>query len=177
MGKQANFYMEREVFIVIAKAALKHGCIIVKQDGEAMTMSRSISIITDDCSEYYFHLPEAGQIDTELPLGCYNANANTVIEASYTTKDGNKLHRGRLYIANGYTNDDGEFIERPECLAKVFRALVYRMKHLTDFINVPAGMIADRLNNYSDTSDRTRKVYMTPTLQKAELDNPDLRLY
>ena len=44
------------------------------------------------------------------------------------------------------------------------------MKQLTDFIDVPAGRISDRLNNYSDTSDRSRKVYMTRKLQRLMSD-------
>lgn len=171
MGKQANFYMEREVFTELAQTALDHGCIIIRRnDNDEITMSRSTNVITSHSSHYYFYLPAAGTFDSELPLGCYNANANVVIEAGYTVGDGHTLFRGRLYLANGYTNAEGKFVERPDCLAKVYRSLVHRMKQLTDFIDVPAGRISDRLNNYSDTSDRSRKVYMTRKLQRLMSD-------
>lgn len=171
MGKQASFYMEREVFAELAQTAIDHGCIIIRKNAnDEITMSRSTNVINTHSSEYYFYLPAAGSFNSELPLGCYNANANVMIEAGYTVGDGHTLFRGRLYLASGFTDADGKFIERPDCLAKVYRSLVHRMKQLTDFIDVPAGRICDRLNNYSDTSDRSRKVYMTRKLQRLMSD-------
>ena len=85
MGKQMTYYMEREVFTQLAQIAVDLGCVILKQNGSKI-ISGDTSIIDSHCSKYYFYLPAAGEINEELPLGCYNSNAGCVIEASYSTR-------------------------------------------------------------------------------------------
>lgn len=172
MGRQAHFYMEREIFIELAQTALELGCVILKQSGNKIVRSTDTSIITSGCSQYYFYLPEAGEFDENLPLGCYNANGNVVIEAGYTTKSGSTiLHRSRLYMMSGYSND-GVLIERPECLNTLYKKLVKRMKQLTMHMAVSAGKISTRLNYYADPTDRSHKIYITDKLYR-QLQKPD----
>ena len=98
MGKQTSFYMEREVFQELAQEAIDCGCLILRQSGNKIVSSRDTSIITASCDQYYFYLPEAGELDEDLPLGCFNVNGSMVVEANYTTRNkDHSLHRARLY--------------------------------------------------------------------------------
>lgn len=172
MGKQAHFYMEREIFVELAKTAVEMDCVILKQNGSKIVSSTDTSIITAGCSQYYFYLPKAGELNEKLPLGCYNANGNVVIEASYTTKSENTaLRRARLYVISGYTGDDGSFVEHPECMSVLYKKLVTRMKKLTMHVAVPADKISTRLNYYADPTDRSHKIYITDKLYR-QLQKP-----
>lgn len=172
MGRQAHFYMEREIFIQLAQTAIDLGCVILKQSGNKLVSANDTSIITAGCSQYYFYLPQAGKLDENLPMGCYNANGNVVIEAGYTTKSGSSvLHRSRLYMMSGYTGDNG-FVERPECLEELYKKLVKRMKKLTMHVAIPAEKISTRLNYYADPTDRSHKIYITDKLFR-QLQKPE----
>ena len=167
MGKQTNFYMEREVFLKLAQTALDNGCVILRQSGKKIISSTDISIITAGCSKYYFYLPQAGELDYDLPLGMFNANANVLIEASYSTRDENSvMRRARLYLISGITDKDGSFISSPDCLVALYHKLVVRMKQLTDFVEIPADRIVSRLNYYVDPSNRSRKMRITEKINK-----------
>lgn len=172
MGRQAHFYMEREIFIQLAQTAIELGCVILKQSGNKLVSATDTSIITAGCSQYYFYFPQAGELHTDLPLGCYNANGNVVIEAGYTTKSGSTiLHRSRLYMMSGYT-ENNTFVEHPECMETLYKKLVKRMKQLTMHMAVPAGKISTRLNYYADPTDRSHKIYITDKLFR-QLQKPD----
>lgn len=167
MGKQTNFYMERKVFLQLAQTAVDNGCIILRRSGKKLVQSTDVSIITNTCSQYYFYLPEAGELDESLPLGTFNANSNVLIEASYSTRDENGvMRRARLYVMGGFTDKDGTFVSCPDCLTAMYRKLVVRMKQLTNFVPVPASKIVSRLNYYADPSDRSKKIYITDKLNK-----------
>lgn len=167
MGKQVHFYMEQEIFTQLAQTAIDLGCLILKQKGSKITSSADTSIITKDCSQYYFYLPETGRLDENLPLGCYNSNGNLVIESGYTTcADNSTLLRTRLYIINGFTDKNGDFIERPECLAAVYNKLVARMKQLTKYVEIPAEKFSMRRNYYADPTNRSHKIYITDKLNR-----------
>lgn len=171
MGRQTHFYMEREIFIQLAQAALNLGCVIIKESGNKLVSATDTSIITAGCSQYYFYLPEAGEFNKDLPLGCYNANGNVVIEAGYTTKSDGALRRSRLYMMGGYAGENG-FVEHPECLETLYKKLVKHMKKLTMHIAIPADKISTRLNYYADPTDRSHKIYITDRLFH-QLQKPD----
>ena len=163
MGKQMTYYMEREVFTQLAQIA-DLGCVILKQNGSKI-ISGDTSIIDSHCSKYYFYLPAAGEINEELPLGCYNSNAGCVIEASYSTRTKDLcLKRGKLYITSGFSTPNGDFIECPACLLKVYKKLVLHMKDLTLRVEVPADRMSTRLTYYADPTGRTHKLYMTKSM-------------
>ena len=139
MGKQMTYYMEREVFTQLAQIAVDLGCVILKQNGS--------------------------KINEELPLGCYNSNAGCVIEASYSTRTKDLcLKRGKLYITSGFSTPNGDFIECPACLLKVYKKLVLHMKDLTLRVEVPADRMSTRLTYYADPTGRTHKLYMTKSM-------------
>ncbi len=176
MGKQTTFYMDREVFTELAQTAVNLGCVILRQSGKRIVSSTDTSIITAGCQQYYFYLPEAGTLDPELPLGCFNANGGVVIEASYSVRDSNyALHRSRLYLMTAVPGDDGGFVSTPECMVVLYKRLVKKMKLLTKFVSVPAERMSNRMTYYADPSDRSHKIYLSPKMLK-QLGKPEVTL-
>ena len=85
--------------------------------------SKEISIVTRDCFNYYFYIPEAGELRIDnnefgeyINRG-YSETQNAIIEASYSriSDEEKKICRQRLYSITGYYNDE-EFISRPACV-------------------------------------------------------------
>ena len=168
--------MEREVFIELAQFALDCGCVILRQSGQKIISARDTSIITAGCRQYYFYLPEAGELDESLPLGCFNSNGSVVIEANYSTRDKqHALHHAALYLMTAVPAEDGSFIETPECMVDIYKKLVKKMKLLTKFVRVPADRMSNRMTYYADPSDRSHKLYLTKKLLKL-LDKPEVTL-
>lgn len=169
--------MEREVFTELAQTAIESGCLILRQNGNKIVSSQDTSIITASCQKYYFYLPEAGNINEELPLGCFNSNGSMVIEANYSTRDKeDALHHAGLYLMTTVPSEDGGSIETPECMVKLYKKLVKKMKMLTKFVPVPAERMSNRMTYYADPSDRSHKLYLTPKLLK-QLEKPEVTLY
>lgn len=175
MGKQTSFYMEREVFQELAQEALDCGCLILRQNGSKIVSAQDTSIITAGCDQYYFYLPEAGEINEDLPLGCFNVNGSMVIEANYTTRNkDHSLHRARLYLMTSVPTTEGA-ISTPDCMVKLYKKLVRKMKMLTKFVPVPAERMSNRMTYYADPSDRSHKLYLTPKMIK-QMEKPDVTL-
>lgn len=175
MGKQTSFYMEREVFQELAQEAIDCGCLILRQSGNKIVSSRDTSIITASCDQYYFYLPEAGELDEDLPLGCFNVNGSMVIEANYTTRNkDHSLHRARLYLMTSVPTLEGA-ISTPDCMVKLYKKLVRKMKMLTKFVPIPAERMSNRMTYYADPSDRSHKLYLTPKMIKL-MEKPNVNL-
>ena len=63
MGKQINYYMEYDTFACVAEKAVELGCEIIKYNKDhEIVRGYSADLITKDCINYYFHIPEAGEI-------------------------------------------------------------------------------------------------------------------
>ena len=138
MGKQINYYMEYDAFLLIAKKALDLGCEILKNssDDGKVIVKKSTDIVTEDCYSYYFHVPEAGNykilkndMEEKIDDG-YNASGATLIEADYSRilTEKNRITRARLFCISGYYNDDDCLIKRPDCVTKIFNSLVRYIK-------------------------------------------------
>ena len=96
MGKQINYWMDYDSFLLVAKKAVDLGCTIVKEDRDLgrVTESKEIGVITpykNRCrAGYYFHLPEAGELEIQTANGTeflchgFTASGNTVIEAGFS---------------------------------------------------------------------------------------------
>ena len=58
MGKQHNYYMEYNSFIMLAEKALEMGCEIIR-DEHSTEIKRgfSIDVIIPECIFYYFRVP------------------------------------------------------------------------------------------------------------------------
>ena len=142
MGKQINYKMEYESFLQIAVTALELGCTIFaehrnhKEFKSDVIQSRDISVVTSDCHNYYFHLMNAGGIAIKtFPDGReyldrgYNQTGNSIIEAGFSHFNGKQITPARLFVISGYYNDSEEWIARPDCLTKVYNALVRKVKN------------------------------------------------
>lgn len=176
MGKRTSFYMEREVFVELAQTAIDCGCLILRQNGKKIVSSQDTSIITASCHKYYFYLPQAGELDQNLPLGCFNANGSMVVEANYSTRDKQyALHHASLYLMTTVPTENGGSIETPEIMVKLYKRLVRKMKMLTKFVPVPAERMLNRLTYYADPADRSHKLYFTPKMLK-QLEKPEVTL-
>ncbi|MBR4096154.1 MAG: hypothetical protein IKK42_02485 [Oscillospiraceae bacterium] len=144
MGKQINYYMEYEAFLKIAQAALDSGCVIVK-DYDGKITGKDISVVTPDCTNYFFHLPEAGELGYKtyddgrtIVDYSYTASGNSLIEAGYSLlNDTDKeIHSSRLFCISGYYDKNDEWIARPDCITKLYNKLVRIAKKQAPYTEV-----------------------------------------
>ena len=97
MGKQINYWMDYDNFLLLAQKAIDLGCTIVKEDFDSgkVIESKDICIVTPPFenfrnTRYYFHLAEAGDIKTHMVNGketldpYLKANGNALIHAAYS---------------------------------------------------------------------------------------------
>lgn len=138
MGKQINYFMDYESFLKVAQAALDEGCLILKSEHtpEKQTPSADLSVITKNHLNYYFYLPELGELEYKkdnagnyyVNFG-YNDAALSIIEAGFSrkTEDTKGITPNRLYSITGF-HKDGEWVARPERLEKVYNKLVRVVK-------------------------------------------------
>lgn len=159
MGKQLNYYMDYDHFLLIAQKAIELGCTIVKEDldsGEVIE-SDDVGIVSPygkRCRTfYYFHLLEAGDIRINTINGKehldrgFNASGNTIIEAGYSfvvneptgmcgTLQKKEIRKARIYCITGYYDENGEYVPRPECLVKVYHSLVRYVKKIAPYTEI-----------------------------------------
>ena len=164
MGKQINYYMEYDSFVLLAKKAVALGCEILPFSAEVLKRGRSLDNLSKEELSYCFHVPEAGEIKTEQRWGKehvvrgYNASGVTVIEAGFSYIDSKDKHitRARIYCITDYYDADGNLIKRPGCVTKVYESLARYVKKLAPYTEVeykPANPLYDKVK---------KKVYITP---------------
>ena len=134
MGKQINYYMEYDSFVLLAKKAVELGCEIF---GEIKTEQRW---------------------GKEHAVRGYNASGVTVIEAGFSYIDSKDKHitRARIYCITDYYDADGNLIKRPGCVTKVHESLARYVKKLAPYTEVeykPTNPLYDKVK---------KKVYITP---------------
>ena len=99
MGKQINYYMEYDSFILLAKKAIELGCEIFHFSDEHLKRGYSPDIISKDNRSYCFHIPEADDIETEQHRG----------EFCFVAEDGNGqiigVITGRAYYNEVHIGD------------------------------------------------------------------------
>ena len=160
MGKQINYWMDYDNFLLLSQKALDLGCTIVKEnlDQGRVIESESISLITPyetySRTSYYFHLPEAGEIrilnadgKDYLDYG-FTATGNAMIEADYSLiideptgaagiRRKKEIHRARIYCISGYYDENEKYIPRPDCLTNVYNSLARFIKKLAPSTKIP----------------------------------------
>ena len=138
MGRQITYYMERESFLVLAQAALDEGLLIFKNEyaEKPQEPCRDLSVI-DDCTQYYFYLPEIAPLtyahtDYGYHVKSYSyPSCLAIIEAGYSKKT-DVIHESRIYVSTGDYNC-GEWIPRPEKITKIYNKLVRKVKKLAPY--------------------------------------------
>ncbi len=187
MGKQINYWMDYDNFLLLARKAIDLGCTIVKEDYDSgkVIESSDISIVTSFCEKLpnnccYFHLPEAGDIKTHMVNGkerlesLLSANGNALIEASYsfivnepTGVCGNRrkkeIRRARIYCITGYYDENGEWIPRPECLTKTYNSLTRYVKKISPYTEIVDVRTSMKDENYGEEYEYRHKEYITKT--------------
>ena len=184
MGKQINYWMDYDNFLLLAQKALDLGCRIIREDLDAgkVTESGDIGIVVPYGKHkrinYYFHLPEAGDVKIKIYNGMerldhgFSATGNAVIEADYSfvlreqagvcgMRGRREIMRARIYCITGYYGEDGEYIPRPECLTKVYNALARYVKKLAPCTEFTDTRISMREENYGEKVEYKYKEYVT----------------
>lgn len=169
MGKQINYWLNREEFLHIAQTALDCGCVIIKQGPGKMEYGQTLDIISEDSRRYYFYLPEAGSLMAQkvpFPDGQmigYNAAGNTVIEAGFSfIHDSEKqITRSRLFTISGYYDETGEYIARPDCLTRTYQKLVRTVKKTAPYTELTDRIISTRDSDYLQEREWKHKEYIS----------------
>lgn len=182
MGKQINYWMDYDNFLLVAQKAVDLGCTIIKVDRKQgkVIKSQDIGIITPNGkssnASYYFHLPTAGDIKILTVNGkeCldygFTATGTAVIEAGFSfiideptgacgTKHKKEIRRARIYCITGYYDENDEYISRPECLTKVYESLVRFIKKIAPYTELLS--IEDK--GYGEKYEYRHKEYITKT--------------
>ena len=169
MGKQINYYMDYDSFLLLAGKAIELGCEILKDNKNGIARGTSTDIITKDCIFYYFHVPEAGEFRTKDVFGRdriqhgSNAGGNTLIEAGYSfiSHDKRTISRNRLYCITGYYDTDGSFVARPDCVTKIYEALTREVKKLAPRTEIVEFVNSIHDENYLQQTEYRHKEYVT----------------
>lgn len=187
MGKQINYWMDYDNFLLLAQKAIDLGCTIVKEDFDSGKVIENKDICTVAPSygnfhntRYYFHLPEAGKIKTHMENGkekldsCFQANGNVLIEAAYSfiidkptgicvNRPKKEIKRARIYCITGYYDENGEWIPRPKCLTKVYNSLARYVKKIAPYTEIVDVRISIKDENYGEEYEYRHKEYITKT--------------
>lgn len=180
MGKQLNYWMDYDSFLLVARKAVDLGCTIVKEDLNSgkVIESSDVSIVTQDEKHYYFHLLDAGDIKIHSVNGKerlnrgFNASSNAIIEAGYsfivnepTGPCGHRykkeIRRTRIYCIMGYYDENNEYIQRPECLTKVYDSLARYVKKLAPYTEIIDVRVSKKHEDYGKEYEYRDKVYIT----------------
>lgn len=143
MGKQINYWMDYDNFLLVAQKAVDLGCTVVKEDLKLgrVVESKDISSITpygtSNYPNYCFHLPEAGAEvlavnGKEYLDDGYTTAGNSLIEAGYSsiineptgvagTRRKKEIHRARIYCITGYYDENEIYLYQgqtvlPKCI-------------------------------------------------------------
>ena len=146
MGKQINYYMDYDSFLIVAQKALDLGCEIIRENLFRGTVerSRSIDIVTREGRNYYFHIPEAGHAEVTTMFGKerlitgYTASGISIIEAGYSfiSTEESFIRPARLFCITDYYDEKGLLIKRPECVTKVYNTLVRCVKKVAPYTEI-----------------------------------------
>ena len=170
MGKQINYYMEFDSFIQVADKALKSGCeIIIDDHTRGIIIGKSLDMITTDCTRYYFHVSEAGDIAIKLVNGkkridnSYSASGVTLIEAGYSfiSSEKMRINRARLFCITDYYDSNGVLIKRPECVTKIYNSLSRCVKKIAPYTEIIDTVISTQDESYLQEIEYRHKEYIT----------------
>ena len=178
MGKQINYYMDYSDFQKLAQQAIDYGCEILKEENGKIIHSKDISVITPNVNRYFFYLPEAGRLTLNVRngieyIGGYNSSGNVVIEASFSVvnHEKKKISRARIFLITGYNDEHGNWIDRPECLKKVYEKLVRGIKKIAPYTEIPDTIISTVDDSYEKEREWKHKEYISPALLTLKINN------
>ena len=172
MGKQLNYYMDYDSFLLVAQAALDSGCIIVRENfwnknsDRKVVQARDLSIIIKEWKSYYFYLPEVGDLVVKYMPGEGSERLErfgtrgsvAIIEAGYSFIRDKRISRSRIYSYSGYYDENGEWVPRDERILKLYNKLARAVKKIAPYTE-----LADIRTNMDDEQcEYKHKEYITP---------------
>lgn len=173
MGRQINYWMGYEDFLIVAQAALDNGCIIAKESkNKEILYSDTLDIVTQDEKQYYFVLENMGELSyEELIYGYSVSSGNVAIEASYSYKhDMNKqLMRSRLYVMSGYYDTNEMYVKTPEEIIKVFNRIVRVVKKVAPYTELVDTYTSMKNENKLQPQEYKHKEYVSPSFLHLKL--------
>lgn len=172
MGKQINYWMEYETFLLLAQKALELGCVIYRSKADSngkIVFGKDISVIIPEEYDYYFYFPEDGKISIEMRNGKEYVNRigdaqQAIIEAGYSRICPNKkkITQNRLWCSTGFYAENDVFISRTEHLTKVYNSLARYVKKLAPYTELTDVYISRKDENYGEEVEYTHKEYVSP---------------
>ena len=99
-------------------------------------------------------------------IGGYNSSGNVVIEASFSvvSHENKKISRARIFSITGYNDEHGNWIDRPECLKKVYEKLVRGIKKIAPYTEITDTIISTAEDSYAKAKEWKHKEYISPAL-------------
>lgn len=185
MGKQINYYMEYESFLELAEKALALGCEIIRNE-HAAEIGRGFSagLVTPDCWDYYFYIPEAGTLTFGTDMygkhyveGFSSACGNALIEAGYSciSAEDKCISRARLYCSTGYYDADKVFVPRPDITTNIYEKLAGYARKLAPYTEVTMTHTSTRDETYLREIKQIQKKYISPFCRGLRNTGYDLR--
>lgn len=172
MGKQINYYMEYACFVQLAEKALGLGCEIIRNvHAPGIVRGFSADIVSPDCTQYYFYVPDAGAITFGTDMngrqyvqGYASAGGNALIEAGYSfiSEEEKRISRARLYCTTGYYDADKVFVPRPDSTTNIYNALARYARKLAPYTELTDIRISMQDETYLQEIKHVHKEYITP---------------
>lgn len=90
-------------------------------------------------------------------------SSQAIIEAGFSSihQEKKKITRSRLWCSSGFYGEDGEYINRPESLTKVYNSLARYAKKLAPYIELVDVYISSRDENYGEEVKYKHKEYVS----------------
>ena len=171
MGKQINYWMDYDNFVLLAKKALELGCVIYRgrtDENGKIIFGKDSSIVIPDENNYWFYFPNAGNISIETINGSeyirrIGDGEQALIEAGFSriSAEKKKITRGRIWCSTGFYNEDGIFINRPEELTKAYNTLARYVKKLAPYTELTGVYISRREEDYGKEVEYKHKEYVS----------------
>lgn len=148
MGKQLNYWMDYDSFVLLAKKALELGFVIYRRKADEngkLVFGTNIDVVAKDEKDYFFHLPEAGEIVISVCNGRETVNhgigkgSNAIIEAGKAfafTPDGRHFYNIEKPVRSTRTQLS---IYDTESYEKVSTLFVHERKMVLDNIEFDHG--------------------------------------
>ena len=172
VGKQMNYWMDYDIFVLLAQKALDMGCVIYRRsnkDSGKLVFGTDIGIVIPEEKGYFFHFPEAGELiigiqnEKECISESIGKSGNALIEAGFSFIDHTKkrISRARIYCSSGYYDKDGAFIGRPELLTKAYNSLARYVKKIAPYTELTDSYISSHDKDYGQEIAYIHKEYVS----------------
>ena len=99
---------------------------------------------------YCLRMPEAGYSSI--------VNEPAGVAGSRQKKE---IHRARIYCISGYYDENEKYIQRPDCLTKVYHSLVRYVKKIAPYTEFTVILISMKDENYGEEYEYRHKEYIT----------------